>query len=63
MIFSWSRAAWAVDWAQEKSAPRMRMVTWRAYLVRKTLSSAAAKPPPTTKTSLSVKNSPSQVAQ
>ena len=42
MIFSWSRAAWAVDWAQEKSAPRMRMVTWRAYLVRKTLSSAAA---------------------
>ena len=31
--------------AQEKSLPRMRMVTWRAYLVRKTASSAAAKPP------------------
>lgn len=42
---------------------RMRMVTWRAYLVRNTLSSAAAKPPPTTKTSFPVKNSPSQVAQ
>ena len=48
---------------QVKSSPRIRMVTWRAYLVRKTLSSAAAKPPPTTKTSLPVKNSPSQVAQ
>ena len=41
----------------------IRMVTCRANLVRKTLSSAAAKPPPATKTSLPVKNSPSQVAQ
>ena len=43
--------------------PRIRIVTWRAYFVRNTLSSAAANPPPITKTSLPVKNSPSQVAQ
>ena len=49
--------------AQVKSSVFIKIVTCRANLVRKTLSSAAAKPPPTTKISLPVKNSPSQVAQ
>ncbi|MFQ8736936.1 MAG: hypothetical protein ACLSAH_13800 [Bilophila wadsworthia] len=42
---------------------RTSMVTERAYRVRNMASSAAANLPPTTKTSLSVKNPPSHVAQ
>ena len=49
--------------SQVKSGSRTSTVTLDAYLVRNTDSSAAANPPPTTSTSLRVKNSPSQVAQ
>ena len=63
VIFSWWIAASATAGTHENPSPRMRMVTCLAYLVKNTLSSAAAKPPPTTKTSFPVKNSPSQVAQ
>ena len=53
----------ATDAAQVKSSSLIKIVTSLAYLVRKTLSSAAAKPPPITNTFFPVKNSPSQVAQ
>ena len=62
-IFGWAKTLSAIDFAQVNSGSLAITVTFLANLVKNIASSAAANPAPITNTSISVKNSPSQVAQ